>query len=143
VRPACYGFEVASIEELLRERLMARPDVELAILFGSAARGELRPASDVDLGLRLRCKDRGARHQLLADLERLVHRTLDVVDLDEAPPQLRFEIARDGKLVVERDEGAWSAFRARAFVDWWDFAPIARRVNQAALRRLQERDGTG
>jgi uncharacterized protein len=132
---------VASIEELLRERLTARPDVELAVLFGSAARDELRPASDVDLGLRLHCKDRRARDELLADLERLLHRTLDVVDLDDAPPQLRFEIARDGKLVVERAAGDWSAFRARAFVDWWDFAPIARRVNEAAVSRLRESHG--
>ncbi len=48
------------------------------------------------------------------------------------------EIARGGILLVERTLGDWTAFRARAFVDWWDFAPIARMIHRAAIARLRE-----
>lgn len=135
---ACYPRAMASIQEQLRERLSSEPGVRLAVLFGSAAMDALSPASDVDIGLSIQ-GEMAARHRLEADLERRVRRTLDVVDLDSAPPQLRFEIARSGVLLVERTPGAWTEFRARAFVDWWEFAPIARLVNGAAVRRLQDR----
>jgi hypothetical protein len=68
---------------------------------------------------------------------------VDLVPLDESPPLLRFEIARDGKVLVERKPHAWSDFRARAMLDWWDWAPIARRIHAAAATRLEKRLGRG
>jgi hypothetical protein len=41
-----------------------------------------------------------------------------------------------------RDPGDWADFRARAMIDWWDWAPTARMINDAAIRRLQEKVGT-
>jgi predicted nucleotidyltransferase len=35
----------------LRETLRERPDLHLAVLFGSQARGKARPDSDLDLGV--------------------------------------------------------------------------------------------
>jgi hypothetical protein len=29
--------------------------------------------------------------------------------------------------------------RARAFVDWWDFRPIAKIIHRAAVERVRER----
>ena len=113
-----------------------RDDVALAVLFGSAARGDLRRGSDLDIALAWRGDAPDDRDALLATIERALGRPVDVVDLATAPPQLRFEIARDGVLVVERAPGAWSRVRARAFVDWWDFQPIARRIHRAAVARL-------
>jgi hypothetical protein len=37
---------------------------------------------------------------------------------------------------MERVAGLWSDFRARAMVDWWDWAPFARRFGAAAMARL-------
>jgi hypothetical protein len=68
-----------------------------------------------------------------------VGREVDVIPLDTAPPLLRIEIARDGVLVMERAPGLWSAFRARAMVDWWEWAPFARRFGQAAIARLESK----
>lgn len=126
-----------SLVEQLRGVLAARADVAVAALFGSAARGETRPGSDVDLAVRLRSPeaDLGA---LGVYVSRAVGRPVDVVTMDEAPPLLRFEIARDGVLIVEREAHAWADFRARAMVDWWDWAPTARIIQTAAVRRLRE-----
>jgi predicted nucleotidyltransferase len=120
----------------MREILQRHPEVDLAILFGSAAKGALRKESDVDLALRATL-DRTARNAMLAEIERALGRTLDVIDVDAAPPQLRFEIARDGIVLVERTPGALTTFRARAYLDWFDFAPIARMVHRRALERLR------
>lgn len=129
---------MAAISERVREMLASRGDVELAVLFGSAAAGSLGPSSDLDLAIRWTGAAPADAHALLAEVERAVDRTIDLVELDAAPPQLRFEIARSGVALVERKPHSWSEFRARAFVDWWDFAPIARTIHRAALARLNE-----
>ena len=126
-----------SLVEELRGAMAAREDVSVAVLFGSAARGQAGTGSDVDLAVRLRSQvtDLGA---LGVHISRSVGRAVDVVSLDDAPPLLRFEIARDGVLLVERQAHAWADFRARAMVDWWDWAPTARVIQTAAVRRLRE-----
>jgi predicted nucleotidyltransferase len=128
--------------DALRECLERHPEVRLAVLFGSAARGESRERSDVDLGLRL-VPGRLPDAALEADLGRAAGRAVDLVILDSAPPLLRFEISRDGRVVVERDPHAWSNFHARAMVDWWDWAPTARAAQAVALRRLHEQATRG
>jgi hypothetical protein len=64
-------------------------------------------------------------------------RSVDLVALETAPPLLRFEVARDGRVLLERDPHAWSDFKARAMVDWWDWASYARRFHRVAVSRLR------
>jgi hypothetical protein len=129
--------------ERLRQRAAALPEVRLAVLFGSTARGKARPGSDVDLGVLLEPDTRAHRLEVEADLGRAVGRPVDVIFLNQASPLLRFEISRDGVLLLEREDGLWTDFKARAMVDWWDWAPIAKRIEDAAIRRLRERVGHG
>jgi predicted nucleotidyltransferase len=128
-----------SIVEDLERQLRTMPDVLLAVLYGSMARGEEGAGSDADVGLLLRDQDLAARYAAEASLGRAARTQLDVVYLDEAPPLLRFEIARDGVLLLERSPHLWQDFKARAMLDWWDWAPTARRIYAAACQRLRER----
>ena len=123
--------------------------VELLVLFGSSGRaaGDVRPVKrlprDVDLGVRYR-DDTSVRQRwrvegaLRRHLRPLDRREVDVIDLASAPPLLRFEVARDGKLLYESRPYLWADFRARAMVDWWDWAPYQRRMDRGAVRRLRE-----
>ena len=124
-----------SPEQALADALQTRSGVLLAVLFGSAARGGATPGSDLDIGVLL---DPGESASALeVALARVTGRSVDVVRLDVAPPLLRFEIARDGRLLLERAPHAWADFRARAMTDWWDWAPTARLLNAAAASRLR------
>src|SRR6266508_256316 len=95
----------------LREALRTEPAVSLAVLFGSRARGDDHPLSDVDLLVRLR---QGANLRELAARvsERLGHR-LQVVLLEDArrKPLFLTEVMREGRVLVDRDE-AWPALLA-------------------------------
>jgi predicted nucleotidyltransferase len=128
--------------ENLRRALEEMPIVRLAILFGSAARGTGSSNSDIDIGVSL---ERGADSSptLRVALERAAGRPVDLVWLDEAPPLLRFEIARDGIVLLERDAHLWAEFRAHALIDWWDWAPTARLMHEAMTARLREEAGHG
>ena len=119
------------------------PDVELAVLFGSAARDEVRPSSDIDIAVLVRqapgdeFSSGTPDPHLAVRLERVCGRAVEVVDLRTASPLLRFEVARDGRPLVERRPFVWSDFRVRASTDWWDWAPLARRIHEAAARRAR------
>src|SRR5690349_14548679 len=98
-------------------------EVRLLVLFGSTARGTAGPRSDVDLGVLLDPYSAALRFKVDAELGRTAGREVDTVLLDDAPPLLRFEIAREGVLLFEREKGLWTRFKAKAMVDWWDWAP--------------------
>ena len=117
--------------------LQENPQVQLAVVFGSAARGAPTGRSDLDIGV-LGVAQAGLP-ALAVQLARLAGREVDLVALESAPPLLRFEIARDGVVLLERSPDLWSDFRARAMVDWWDWAPFARRFAAAAMTRLESK----
>jgi hypothetical protein len=123
-------------ERSLLQALESWPGVRLAVLFGSVARGESGPDSDLDLGVLFEPGLESAAALEVA-LARAAGRRLDLVRLDVAPPLLRFEIARDGRVLLEREPHAWVDFRARAMTDWWDWAPTARLLHAAAASRLR------
>lgn len=123
----------------LRQKADSWPELRLAVLFGSTARGQAGPRSDVDLGLLLEPYSPELRFQVEAELGRAAGLPVHVILLDEAPPLLRFEIARDGILLFQREEHLWTDFKARAMVDWWDWAPTARKIQAAVFQRLRER----
>jgi predicted nucleotidyltransferase len=124
-------------EEALRQALQATPGVRLAVLFGSAARDTATDRSDLDVGVS--CEGGADPGPVLeVELSRVSHRRVDLINLDAAPPLLRFEIARDGRLLIERAPHAWVDFKARAMIDWWDWAPLARMLHASALKQVRE-----
>ncbi len=126
-----------SLVDQLRAALTAIPAVRLAVVFGSVARGDERAGSDVDVGVRLDPDSAALRQEVEAALGRAARRDIDLVVLDESPPLLRFEIATDGVVLVELQPHAWADFRMHAMIDWWDWAPTAKKIEEAAIARLR------
>jgi predicted nucleotidyltransferase len=138
----CHNGAVMPAAETLTRALEHVRGVRLAVMFGSAARRTDRSDSDIDVALLL---DQGSELSS-ADrvaLERAVGRPVDVVLLHGSPPLLRLEIARDGRLLIEREPHAWADFRARAMIDWWDWAPTARMMHAVMRARLEDEAGRG
>ena len=126
--------------ERLRQTAASLPEVRLAVLFGSTARGKAGPRSDMDIGVLLDPDTPDTRSQVEYELGRAVgDRAVDVIFLKGAPPLLRFEIARDGVVLHQDQDGLWVDFKARAMIDWWDWEPIARRIEEALIARLRRK----
>ena len=129
-----------SLEDRLRQTAASLPEVKLAVLFGSTARGKAGPRSDVDIGVLLDPDTPDARNQVEYEIGRAVgDREVDVIFLKDAPPLLRFEIARDGVVLRQDEDGLWTDFKTRAMIDWWDWEPIARRIEEALIARLRRK----
>ena len=131
-----------SVEALTRV-VASVADLRLAVLFGSAARGEDRADSDLDVGVLFAGGAQTDPAALRVRLERETGRVVDLIQLDSAAPLLRMEIGRHGRVLFEREAGAWSLFRAHAMIDWWDWAPTARMVRETVARRLREEAADG
>ena len=124
--------------EALRRALAGRSDVRLGYLFGSAARGESRPASDLDVGIVfLPVPAPPELDQLATDLESAAGRRVDLVVLNEAAPLLTHEAIRARRLIVCRDDDERVEFETRATRRYLDTAHL-RRVQHEYLRERAE-----
>jgi predicted nucleotidyltransferase len=96
----------------LRAALRTEPNVSLAVLFGSVARGDDDEESDVDLLVGLRDPELGSRVALAARLRKHIDLPLDVIALESAlsRPSFIVEILRDGRVLADRD-GRWPEMR--------------------------------
>jgi predicted nucleotidyltransferase len=113
--------------DALRDALSGDVRVEYALLFGSRARGSARQDSDLDIAIGSSARARiGALElgDLVARLEHVSGRTVDLVILDEAPPALAYRIFRDGRVIVEKDHRALVARKVRAILEYLDFRPV-------------------
>ena len=128
----------ASVVHALRSALEPCEQVRLAILFGSQARERTRPDSDFDILLSLDSEDRESSRAVDTAIIDAVGSNVHIVYQHEAPPLLRLEIARHSVVLNEAREGDWVGFKRQAMVDWWDWAPIAKRIDDAAIKRLRE-----
>lgn len=106
----------------LRAALRTEPNVSLAVLFGSVARGDDDEQSDLDLLVGLRDPGLSSRVGLTTRLRKHIDLPLEVIALEDAlrRPAFILEILRDGRVLVDRD-GRWSelcgqtsSFEARA-----------------------------
>jgi predicted nucleotidyltransferase len=123
--------DAARIEASLEAFFEDDPRGALAVyLYGSVARGQARPASDIDIGV-LFAADPPAtlaapQFALEADLERVLGSPVQVVALNRASSDLVHRVLRDGRLALDRDRAARIRFEVRSRNEYFDLAPIRR-----------------
>ena len=93
---------VSDLVEDVRRVLQAGPPLRLAVLFGSFARQRARADSDLDIAILPRDESLSlhAELDLAAQLSLATRREVDLVRLDQATMLLRWEVAKDGILLI-------------------------------------------
>jgi uncharacterized protein len=124
-----------TIREAVRVAAAATPGLELAMVFGSIARGGARPSSDLDVAI---LGDVDA-FELAGRLSLATQREVDVVDLAHVAIPLLDAILRDGTVVFERTRGTEGRFRSRALSMLETDRPWYERMQNAWLKRVAER----
>jgi predicted nucleotidyltransferase len=124
-------METATAEAALRTFFAQRAKergIAAAYLFGSVARGTAGPRSDVDVGvLYAGAPPAGlGRFSLEGEIEEVLRRPVQVVTLNDAPPDLVHRVLRDGILVCERDRPRRVAFEVRSRAEYFDLEPLRR-----------------
>jgi predicted nucleotidyltransferase len=94
-------------------RAAADPDILAVILFGSRARGEAGPGSDVDVCLVLASTRPSDVEAGRKRLEYLSLADVDVAVLQQLPLHIRSRVLKEGRVLFARDEDALYALAAR------------------------------
>ncbi|MEW5952449.1 MAG: nucleotidyltransferase domain-containing protein [Bacillota bacterium] len=125
-----------------KEYLATQPDVAVAYIFGSVARGRMWAHSDVDVAVIFTPEvgDKPARFDRRLELEMalgdLVHKNVQVVDFEAAPVLLRYQIRKHGRVIADKDPPRRVRLEAAAIGEYLDFQSIRQFCTAAKLRRL-------
>ena len=134
-------FERQQMFDSARDALLAAEPLAWAIyVYGSFARGDDWPDSDLDLAVLLPPGRRLANKlDLAGHIARLVHREVDLVDLRVAGMDLLTEVWRDGRPLLIQQQSQTLVWEAEKMSDYADFKPrraaIVDLYMQASLRK--------
>ena len=126
--------EIEGVLRGLIVRAERDPDVLAVILFGSQARGDAGPGSDVDVCLVL---DVDAPAGLTMSHKRLDYsagRDLDVKIFQQLPLYIRSRILKEGRVLFVRDEDRLYDLAIRTARAFEDFRPYYQRYLDAVAR---------
>lgn len=130
--------DIISVEEI-REGLgpvLKEDGLQILLLFGSTVSGNKHKKSDIDLAFLF---DRPVDILTLTNkVIRLLHTdNIDVVDLKNASPLMRFSIAKSGILIYEKEDGVFNGFYSLAFRRYIDTKKI-RDAQRLVIRHFLE-----
>jgi uncharacterized protein len=121
------------IDPTIAEVLARYPGVDFALVFGSTARGEQGPASDLDIAIGPSEIDLlGAQ----AALSEALGQEVDLVSVNDAPIPLLEQVVAEGILVYERTPGAGALFRSRTLAMLETDGPWYHGMRDAFLKRI-------
>jgi predicted nucleotidyltransferase len=99
--------------------------LNLIILFGSQARNKIHKQSDVDIALAFSAKDDEENFhrqiQVTTELVEIMKRgDIEAVDMTQISPTMMRNIAEDGVILFEKEEGLFSKWKLLAYNVWFD-----------------------
>lgn len=91
--------------EIAKQYLIKKIDCDAIVLFGSYARNDQREDSDIDLAIRVdREIDSKELFNIKIELEEILEKDVDLIDLKNAQDGIRYEILVNGITIYVKDE---------------------------------------
>ncbi|MEI8033218.1 MAG: nucleotidyltransferase domain-containing protein [Chlorobiaceae bacterium] len=117
-----------NIDERIRTVLEKHPAIELAVLFGSLAKGTATFRSDLDLAVSATHPlDVNEKIKLIEDLAESTGRPVDLVDLRTAGEPLSGQILSNGRRILG-SKTLFASFLTRHLIEQADFMPYRQRI---------------
>jgi len=109
------------------------PEIDTALLYGSFAKGRIRPSSDIDIAVLL-CENRPDSWDYLAKLsvalQEICPREVEVILLNQASPHLAFRAIQEGKIIFQRNRALWTRFVVKTISMNEDLEILYRKVGR-------------
>jgi len=122
-----------------------KDEVVSLYLFGSSARGRKTKESDIDIAVLI--DESGVKK---TDLERFRKEyyeaspgfclgPVDIVILNTAPPFLKYQVLKSGRILFDRERKLRVRFKEKAITEYLDYKPIQDIYLKAVARRFREK----
>ncbi len=117
-------------------------EINALILFGSIAKGNRKPLSDIDLALLFK-KD--VKKEKYPNIEFLVFNIIsstlkteefDLIILNNAPPKISYNILKEGKILFVKDKISFIDFKENIIKYYLDFKYYEDEFNRIFLEKL-------
>ena len=125
--------------EALRKIFKGEENISVAYLFGSQAKKLNTKISDIDIAILLSETPKNLFEYYLYmvnKLSRIVGDNLDLIILNIAPPMLKHQVIKYGKIVYTRNEKERITFEARAESEYLDFSRALRRYDESLIKQI-------
>jgi predicted nucleotidyltransferase len=107
-------------------------------LYGSEAQGTAKPESDVDLAALFRRRPEPLEvFDARTDLEEILHRDVDLVDLDQTSPILGMQVLKHGRLLADRNPSRRHIAFGRILGLYEDVKILRREGEKELFRRMR------
>jgi len=131
------------ILQKVKQYLLNRKDIEFAYLFGSYATGRQHSHSDIDIavmfteGLKDKDYDRFmCRLEIENDLEALLKKKVNILDLNTADLPFIHQILMEGKILFEKNVENRVQFEVNFRKKYFDFRPVLDLYFKEVLKRI-------
>lgn len=137
------NIDFATIHAYFEQTDIPQRYVLAAYLFGSLARDQAHPSSDVDIAVLFELgldavSSLESQMQFEQDLESYTGRPVQVTILNHSTLLLAYQVLRDGILLYERDQSERISFQVYTLKLYFDLQPRLESLNQAAIKRIKE-----
>ena len=112
-----------------------RKEILLAFLFGSFAKRQARPSSDVDIGVLFSTVPQmNMLNDLTDDLSSLLRKEVDLAILNDASPILKMQVLKSGILLYAKDKKYYHQFFVDTVNQYDDLKQIRRVCEENILK---------
>jgi len=122
-----------------------RDEVSGLFVFGSSAKGRVTRESDIDIAVLVdEKKIKGRSYELLKKDYYMASpgfslQPVDIVILNTAPPFLKYQVLKTGKVLFDRNRKLRIRFTERAITEYLDYKPIEDICLKAIANRFREK----
>ncbi len=131
------GHGVVDLDVEIRRVLEDYPQIQLAVLFGSAAHDRLTDRSDIDIAVAAQSSlSLDIRIELADRLTQALHREVDLIDLQSVSGTILEQSLCHGRLVLKQDPILYAELIKRLWFNQADMMPYTRRILAERRRRF-------
>jgi predicted nucleotidyltransferase len=110
-------------------------DVSLAFLFGSFARDNVTPFSDLDVAIFFYdTPDFYRINDMREKLSEMLNMAVDIVILNNASPIIKMQVLKKGILLINKDPQAYNDFFVNTVKEYDDLKRIRKEIEKNILR---------
>lgn len=133
--------KTSALIKSLNTSLSARPEITAAYLFGSTATGRTHTQSDIDIGILLKAGYKQAPlypSKLARTISKIIasKKEPDVRILNNASPRFLFQVIKNGKLIISKNEKKRVQFETNAISQYLDIKPFYEEYDKKRQERL-------